>query len=144
MKICLVDDKLTGHNGQSVIKDNLLKSYPKNFEFNDVFFPFCFGTGENNGVALESEILSVLDQYNAIIYHASSFGEAIVFRDIIKQAGKSSELIGFTGSVYDTTDFHPQFNHIILERDTLYDRLESFVKDAVDKNILNLNLILED
>lgn len=144
MKICLVDDKLTGHNGQSVIKENLLKSYPENFEFSEVFFPFCFGTGEDNGVALESEILSVLDQYDAIIYHASSFGEAIEFLDIIKKTGKSVELIGFTGSVYDTTDYHPQFNYIILERDSLYDRLESFVKDAVDKNILNLNLILDD
>lgn len=142
MKICLIDDKLM-ENDELLYKAalELTHRYPGNFEYHKDFFPSCF----DDGKSLKPEIISVLDEYNVIIFHESSFkGKGIAFRKIIGENGKSNELIAFSGSTPNTKDFHPAFNLIRLSRYALYKNLESFVKDSLDKNIINLDLILNN
>lgn len=155
MKICLIDDKLMENMKDAELKNEielssfykaaleLVSRYSDKFEYHEDFFPNCF---DEERRPIKSEIISVLDEYNAIIFHTSKFnGRGVRFREIIKENGKECELIGFSGNLSDIIDFHSRgFNMIKLARNELYKKLESFVKDSMDRNIVNLDLILNN
>lgn len=139
MKICLIDDKLNEWSGANEIVVSLLEKYEDNFELFDNFFPECF----KDGYVIEENSRVILDQYDAIIYHITSFeGRAEAFIDIAGQMSCNCEFVGFSGELIDRDSF-PDEHLICVPRTVLYRGLEAFIKKAIDdnkvdsKNILN-------
>lgn len=136
MKMCLIDNVIEDYSHYKRIVEDLIKKFPENFEFREVFFDELKENGED-----EEIIKSLLTKYDAIMYHSSRFSGAMdLFYEINEDENENRcKFIGFSGGV----DPISEDSSIRIDRHVFYPNLAECIENAIVSNEIDFNIFLK-
>lgn len=136
MRICLIDNKIDDNSSNKAIVEELKSDFSEILEFQKDFFP-----GLENGLD-DKVIKSLLEEYDAIMYHISEYSELMDRFSRINETtnNPSCKLIGFSGEFYDPIE-ESDFS-IIISRKSLYSCLKECIENAIKSGEIDLNIFL--
>lgn len=137
MRICLIDNEVDNpdYGYCKTIVEELISGFPDNIEFRKEFFQGLEDSRDENNIK------SLLEEYDAIMYHSSKYsGIMDDFSVINEDANYPCLLIGFTGGIKNFASIGE--SDFVINRKVLYGSLKECIENAVKFGKIDINIFL--
>lgn len=137
MKICLIDNEVDNphYSDCKTIVEELISGFPENIEFRKEFFQGLEDSRDENSIK------SLLEEYDAIMYHGSKYSGIMEdFSVINEDANYPCLLIGFTGGIKNFAKIRE--SDFVINRKVLYGSLKECIENAVKFGKIDINIFL--